>query len=67
MRQQNAGRNIGDLVIVVDYHNRYLNLNSLLLAAGIGILAFRQRSGIAAFHKIVTRFYWLFSIPFQRF
>ena len=34
-----------------------LNLNSPQLAAGIGILAFRQLSGIAAFHKIVTRFY----------
>ena len=35
-----------------------LNLNSPQLAAGIGILAFRQLSGIAAFHKIVTRFYF---------
>jgi len=31
--------------------------NTPQLAAGIGILAFRQLSGIAAFHKIVTRFY----------
>ena len=33
-------------------------MNSPQLAAGIGILAFRQLSGIAAFHKIVTRFYF---------
>ena len=35
-----------------------LNLNSPQLAAGIGILAFRQLSGIAAFHKIVIRFHY---------
>jgi hypothetical protein len=33
--------------------------NTPWLAAGIGILAFRQLSGTAAFHKIVTRFYSL--------
>ena len=32
--------------------------NTPQLAAGIGILAFPQLSGIAAFHKIVTRFYF---------
>jgi hypothetical protein len=31
--------------------------NPVFGAAGIGILTFRQLSGIAAFHKIVTRFY----------
>jgi hypothetical protein len=31
--------------------------NTPQLAAGIGILAFCQLSGIAAFHKIVTQFY----------
>ena len=30
--------------------------------SGIGILAFRQLSGIAAFHKIVTRFYSVIGI-----
>jgi hypothetical protein len=34
-----------------------LNLNSPLLAAGIGILAFRPRSDNAALYKIVPRFY----------
>ena len=28
-------------------------------AAGIGILAYCHLSGIAAFHKIVTRFYYV--------
>jgi len=37
--------------------------NTPQLAAGIGILAFRQLSGIAAFHKIVTRFYYLIESP----
>jgi hypothetical protein len=32
--------------------------NTPQLAAGIGILAFSQLGGIAAFHKIVTRFYF---------
>jgi hypothetical protein len=32
--------------------------NPVFGAAGIGILVFRQLSGIAAFHKIVTRFYF---------
>jgi hypothetical protein len=31
--------------------------NPVFGAAGIGILAFRQLSGIAAVHKIVKRFY----------
>jgi hypothetical protein len=44
---------------------RHLNLNSPLLAAGIGSLAFRQLSGIAAFHKIVTRFYLMVGIMFK--
>jgi hypothetical protein len=32
--------------------------NPVFGAAGIGILAFHQLSGLAAFHKIVTRFYF---------
>ena len=32
---------------------------------GIGNSAFRQLSGIAAFHKIVTRFYLMVGIMFQ--
>jgi len=32
--------------------------NPVFGGEGIGILAFRQLSGIAAFHKIVTRFYF---------
>ena len=39
--------------------------NTPQLAAGIGILAFRQLSGIAAFHKIVTRFYLKTVINFK--
>jgi hypothetical protein len=40
-------------------------LNSPKLAAGTGNSAFCQLGGIAAFHKIVTRFYLMVGIMFQ--
>jgi hypothetical protein len=46
--------------IVNLFNHRYPQFKFEFPAAccGIGILAFRQISGIAAFHKIVTRFYY---------